>query len=106
MRKHLLTTALAITLAAMTFASYPGFAANPAPNPTPAPNAMPQNTPPNATGQEPHPVMRRAIRQLQNVRQELQNDASRDFDGHRANAVKLIDQAIQQLQQGIQYDKH
>jgi hypothetical protein len=101
MKKHLHAAALAIALAALTFAPAAGFAANPAP----APNAQ-QNTPPNATGQEKHPVMRKAINQLQRVREELQNDASRDFDGHRANAVKLIDQAIQQLQQGINSDRH
>jgi len=102
MKKDLHTAALAIALAALTFAPAAGFASNPAA----APYQGQQNTRPNATGQEPHPVMRKAIRQLQNVREELQNDASRDFDGHRAHAVQLIDQAIQQLQQGIQYDKH
>ena len=50
--------------------------------------------------------MRKAVNQLQRIKEELQNDASRDFDGHRANAVKLIDQAIEQLQQGIRSDKH
>jgi hypothetical protein len=98
MRTRLNQLALALTLAALTCAPAAGFAANPA--------ATPQQTPPNAVGQEKHPVMRKAIAQLQRTREELQNDASRDFDGHRANAVKLIDQAIQQLQLGIQSDKH
>lgn len=102
MQKRLHGCTLALALAALTFVPVVGFAANPAPAATPNP---PQTTP-GPTTQEKHPVMRKAINQLEKVREELQNDASRDFDGHRANAVKLIDQAIQQLQQGIQSDKH
>jgi hypothetical protein len=80
---------------AMLMAPAAGLAANP--NPAGAP---PQNPPTQAAGQEKHPVMRKAIRQLENVKLELQNDAARDFDGHRANAVKQIDEAIEQLKDG------
>lgn len=104
MQKQLHHATLALALAALTLVPVVGFAADPAPTATPNP---PQMAPgPNAVPQEKHPVMHKAINQLQRTREELQNDASRDFDGHRANAVKLIDQAIQQLQQGIQSDKH
>ncbi len=106
MRKSLHSAALALALAALTLAPAAVLAANPAPSPNPA--AIQNAAPPNATGQaqERHPVMRKAVNQLERVREELQNDASRDFDGHRANAVKLLDQAIQQLKQGIASDKH
>ncbi len=97
MKKHLHAAALAFALAALTFAPAAGFAANPAQ----APNATQQGAPPTAAGG--HPVMRKAINQLERVREELQNDASHDFGGHRADAVKLIDQAIGQLKQGIGY---
>jgi len=97
--KQLQRGVLVIALSLLTIA--PAFGASPKPAP-----ATPQNPGPNAVGQEKHPVMRKAIPQLERVKSELQNDASRDFDGHRANAVRLIDQAIQQLQQGIQSDKH
>jgi hypothetical protein len=97
MKQQVKRGVLVLALCVLTIA--PAFAANP--NPAP-----PQNPPPNAVGQERHPVMHKAINQLQRTKEELQNDASRDFDGHRANAVKLIDQVIQQLQLGIQSDKH
>jgi hypothetical protein len=98
MRKPLHTAALAIVLATLTFA--PGaFAANP---PQAAANPPQQGaTPPTAAGG--HPVMHKALNQLQRVSEELQNDPSRDFGGHRADAIKLINQAIAQLQQGIGY---
>ena len=102
MRKSLPTAALAIALAALTFAPAAGFAANPPQTATTPPQQG--AAPPTAAGG--HPVMHKAINQLERVKEELQNDASRDFGGHRARAVQLIDQAIQQLQQGIQYDKH
>ncbi len=56
-------------------------------------------------GRERHPEIREAIRQLQLAKQTLQKDAARDFDGHRANAVQQIDQAIAQLRQAQQSDK-
>jgi len=56
-------------------------------------------------GREHHPEIREAIRQLQHAKQTLQKDAARDFNGHRANAVQEIDQAIAQLQQALQSDK-
>ena len=56
-------------------------------------------------GRERHPEIREAIRQLQQAKQTLQKDAARDFDGHRANAVQQIDQAIAQLKQALQSDK-
>ena len=56
-------------------------------------------------GGEKHPAIHRAIRQLQNAKSVLQNEASRDFEGHRAKAVGHIDQALHELQLALQADK-
>jgi len=77
MRKSLPTAALAIALAALTFAPAAGFAANPPQTATTPPQQG--AAPPTAAGG--HPVMHKAINQLERVKEELQNDASRDFDG-------------------------
>jgi len=55
-------------------------------------------------GREHHPHIRSAIHELQEAKRELQT-ASRDFGGHRADAVKACDEAIHQLQLALQYDK-
>ncbi|HET7207614.1 MAG TPA: hypothetical protein VFI95_13640 [Terriglobales bacterium] len=54
---------------------------------------------------ERHPVIRRSIQQLENVRRELQNQAAHDFGGHRVEAIKSIDQAIEHLNQALAFDK-
>ena len=51
-----------------------------------------------------HPEMDAAIASLQDARKHL-NDAKRDFDGHRAKAVKLVDDAIAEVKLGIASDK-
>src|SRR5690242_15408450 len=53
---------------------------------------------------ERHPELRRALRTLQRARMDLQH-AARDFGGHRAKAEALVEQAIQETQQAIRYDK-
>jgi hypothetical protein len=90
MRKNLATTLGALITGAML--ALPGGI------------ALAQNQP--AGHREPHPTMRRAIRQLERVKEELQQDAARDFSGHRAQAVQDIDQAIAQLKEGIASDPH
>ena len=82
---------LALTAAVM---SMPVFAAT-----------QPQDKDDMKKGGEHHPVIRRSLRQLQNVKQELNKDAARDFDGHRANAVKHIDEAIEELNKALESDK-
>jgi hypothetical protein len=54
-------------------------------------------------GHEPQPEMTAA---LQNLREALRNlqSASRDKGGHRATAVNLVNQAIAEVEAGIQYD--
>lgn len=53
---------------------------------------------------EPHPHIRSAIVELQAARKELVT-AARDFGGHRADAVRAVDNAIKQLQVAERYDR-
>jgi hypothetical protein len=62
-------------------------------------------TPAKKQGGERHPVIHKSINQLERVKGELQQEASRDFGGHRAKAVGHINQALQELQQALQADK-
>src|SRR5690348_16745780 len=55
-------------------------------------------------GREHHPHIRGAIKELQEAKRELQT-ASHDFGGHRADALRSVDEAIRQLQIALQYDK-
>lgn len=56
------------------------------------------------TQNERHPHIHRAINQLEHTKTILQKDAARDFEGHRAQAVKLIDEAIVQLNAALKSD--
>ena len=53
---------------------------------------------------ERHPHIRGAIHELQEAKKELQT-AAHDFGGHRADALRSVDEAIHQLQLALQYDK-
>jgi hypothetical protein len=55
-------------------------------------------------GREQHPHIRGAIRELREAKKELQT-AAHDFGGHRADALRSVDEAIHQLQLALQYDK-
>jgi len=55
---------------------------------------------------EPQPKMKAALAHLQKAKQNLKQ-ASKDKGGHRVQALKLINQAIREVRQGIKYDnKH
>ena len=82
--------ALTLALGLMT----PAILAAPTAKPAPAPVAA-----------EPHPHIRAAIHELQEARTELQT-ANHDFGGHRAEAIEAVNNALKQLQQALQYDKH
>lgn len=56
-------------------------------------------------GREHHPVIRQSIRQLENVKRELTTKAASDFGGHKAAAIKSIDEAIGHLNEALNYDK-
>ena len=53
-----------------------------------------------AMADQPH--MQNALRALENARYQLQ-EAVADKGGHRANAIRLVDQAIEETKLGIQY---
>ncbi len=54
-------------------------------------------------GREPQREMTAALQNLREAQRNLQS-ASRDKGGHRANAVRIINQAIAEVEAGIQYD--
>src|SRR5438128_2350182 len=54
---------------------------------------------------EGHPELMRALRTLQRAKTDLMR-ANRDFGGHRAKAAELTEQAIQEVQAAIQFDKN
>ena len=53
---------------------------------------------------ERHPALVHALRALTNARAALQH-ANRDFGGHRAKAQALTDQAIQEVNAAIAFDR-
>lgn len=53
---------------------------------------------------EAHPEIRAAIRSLERAKAALEH-ASHDFGGHRADALKSVDESIKQLRLAMQYDK-
>jgi len=46
---------------------------------------------------ERHPAIHRALKELREARRELK-DAAHDFHGHREDALKAVDAAIEQLE--------
>jgi len=58
-----------------------------------------------AEARERHPAIHQAIRQLEHAKMILQKEAARDFEGHRAKAVKEIDEALADLRLALQSDK-
>jgi hypothetical protein len=63
----------------------------------PAPKAAQGN-------REAHPVLRRSLRQLEMVKDELQK-ANDDFHGHKEAAIDSVTHAITELQAAIASDK-
>jgi hypothetical protein len=72
------------------------FAQTPPPAPAPAaPVAVPV-----AVHHEHHPEMHKAMRKLRGAKADLEK-ASHDYAGHRVAAIKLIDQAIEEIKAGL-----
>ena len=70
-------------------------------------NAVPAAVPqPNATPAVPadHPEIHAAIDSLRHAREHLEH-AAHDFGGHRVEAIRAIDDAINQLQVCLKYDR-
>jgi len=86
-----------VALVALVFAlAFPvsSPAAPPAPKPRPAvPAAAPAD----------HPEIRDAINSLRHAREHLDR-AAHDYQGHRVDAIRAIDEAINQLQICLRYD--
>jgi hypothetical protein len=53
---------------------------------------------------ERHPEMHRAMMALQNAKRALQH-AAHDYAGHRVNAIKHIDEALEEIRLGLQSEK-
>lgn len=53
---------------------------------------------------EAHPQIRAAIRALERAKTDLEH-ASHDFGGHRADALRSVDESIKQLNLALEYDK-
>ena len=53
---------------------------------------------------EKHPEIEAAIQALQKAKFHLEH-AAHDFGGHRAEALKSVDNALAQLKLALQYDK-
>jgi hypothetical protein len=53
---------------------------------------------------ERHPEIRKAQRKLEAAKDDLQH-AAHDFGGHREKAIDLINQAENELNQALAYDK-
>ncbi len=80
---------------------------HPAPAPQPAAAAATPVSFPAAAAMpaEHHPEIRAALDALQNARNHLGHGAH-DFGGHRAAALNLTNQAIEQCRAALRYDKH
>ena len=53
---------------------------------------------------EAHPVLERAIDQINNIRGRLQQ-APKDFGGHKQKAIDALSLANDELRQAMQFDK-
>jgi hypothetical protein len=73
--------------------------------------ALPQESPAKEKaeekheGREPHPAIRAAMKHLQAAKNILQNKAASDFGGHKVEAIKSIDEAMEHLRQALEADK-
>ncbi len=54
---------------------------------------------------EPQPHMQAALAALETARNELQA-AEHDKAGHRANALRLVNEAIREVHEGMRADRH
>jgi hypothetical protein len=57
-----------------------------------------------ASAQERHPKIRNAIRALEGAKEDMQQ-AAHDFGGHRVDALRACDQAIEQLKLALNFDR-
>jgi hypothetical protein len=109
-RNVMMSAALFATLSLSSVTVAAG--APPAPSPKPAPVASAPAAPAAAPTSEPyqrernerHPEIRKAIEQLKRAQEDMRH-AAHDFGGHREAALHACDEAINQLQLALQYDR-
>ncbi|MBL8666965.1 MAG: hypothetical protein JNM48_05840 [Rhodospirillales bacterium] len=65
--------------------------------------AKPGGAAPTAA-KEDHPKMEAALQQLGKAKAELES-AAHDFNGHRKKALELVNQASEEIRQGLASDK-
>jgi hypothetical protein len=68
------------------------------------PGTAPMEQPMMGKKGERHPEMHRALHALQNAKHDLEH-AAHDYGGHRAKAVELTNQAINEIKEGLEYDR-
>jgi hypothetical protein len=71
----------------------------------PMAQAAPKPASQNQEGKERHPVLQNSIRQIEAIKDRLQN-APTDFGGHKEAAIDALNRAMNELRQAVQYDKH
>lgn len=71
----------------------------------PAAFAVPQDRDERMEKKEKHPEIRACIKQLEKTKWDLEHKAASDFHGHKVEAIKSIDEAIEHLRQGLAADK-
>lgn len=92
MKKTLLAVAATLALAAAVILPL-----NVPARPTGAPS-------PAAQREERHPEIRAAIRHLEQARDNLQR-AAHDFGGHRVKALEHTNQALEECQKALEFDR-
>lgn len=98
MRKLFAASILCLSILAVTLVFVP--AASPIPPANSATSAVPAPAP----APQAHPEIRDALEALRTARTHLK-EARHDFGGHRAEALKEVDRAINQLQICMKYDR-
>ncbi len=71
----------------------------------PAAFAGPQDKDDKMEKKEKHPEVRECIKQLQKTKWDLEHKAASDFHGHKGEAIKAIDSAIEHLNMALASDK-
>ena len=92
----LVATVLVLAVAITTAAPTP-------PSPKALPAAQPAN-PPAAPPAQVHPEIRDAIASMRKAKEHMRH-AAHDFGGHRAEALRVTDEAIRQLEICLRFDK-
>ena len=59
---------------------------------------------PDKDDKEKHPAIRDAMNHLRMAREILEKRADNDFKGHKVEAIKSIDQALEHLRQALAAD--